>query len=213
MKEQKSQHSEIVVPAEARRQADIATSEGERQAAINRAEGRRQTLAQEGQGQADARVANADATQRELEATAAGTQAQLLAEAKGKEELALSLNAYREAGLQLEIVPQFIKELPNIYSAIASSFTNVERIVMIDSGSGGDGTVSRFVNQIPAMFAGGIEPMKAVGLDLGGFLSPQRTNGGAGATPGSSSSADPNPGPDDTTLSPPDDPASDEPAQ
>lgn len=177
-KAKQATEADIVVPAEAERRAAIVRAEGERDAAIATAEGEQQRRAKEGQGEAEARISLADATRKELEAQAAGEQAQLQAEATGRRELAEALNSYDAVALQLTLGPDLIRQLAPIVEAGASSFKNVERIVMIDGGSqSGDGPIDKFVGKVPVVIASGLEVLKAVGLDLSAFTTPTGENG------------------------------------
>lgn len=162
----KAQESQIVVPARAKREADIALSEGERQAAINRSEGERQRLTAIGQGEADARKSKASALQTELEAEAAGEKAKLLAQAEGREKLADAQNAFLDAGLKLEILPEIIRALPQIVREAATPFERVEKIIMIDSGGEGGGPIAKLGQTVPLMVGTGVEILKALGFDL-----------------------------------------------
>lgn len=172
LSEQKSQEAQIVVPARARREAEIAVSEGERQAAINRAEGEERRLTALGQGEANARKSKAEALQQELEAEAAGDKAKLLAQAEGRQKLADAQNAFAEAGLKLEILPEIIRVLPQVVREAAAPFEKVGRIVMIDGGGNGQsGPIEKFGRTVPMMVGQGVEILRALGIDIGKIMS------------------------------------------
>jgi flotillin len=191
-REQKSQEAEVVVPARARREAEIALSEGERQAAINRAAGERQRLTEIGQGEADARKAKAAATQTELEAEAAGERAKLLAQAEGREKLADAQNAFAEAGLKLELLPELIRVLPQVVREAAAPFERVGKIVMIDGGSGnGDGPIARFGQTVPMAVGMGVEILRSLGFDLGKLVGQELDDDAPGNGTGAGNGADP----------------------
>ncbi|SLH64845.1 Band 7 protein [Mycobacteroides abscessus subsp. massiliense] len=75
--------ADVIAPAEARRQADIAIAEGARQAAILKAQSDAEAERQKGAAEADARKAAADAFRVEQQAAADGAKAKLIAEADG----------------------------------------------------------------------------------------------------------------------------------
>lgn len=75
--------ADVIAPAEAQRQADIARAEGQRQAAILAAQAQAEAARQAGDAQADARKAAADALRVERQAEADGSKASLVAEADG----------------------------------------------------------------------------------------------------------------------------------
>lgn len=189
LRETKAQEATVVVPAKAKKDAQIAESEGEKQAAINRAEGQKAKVQAEGEGDAEARKAQAEAHQRELEAEAAGTkakllaeaegiEAKLLAEAKGKDELAKALNAYSESALQLELIPGLIEQFPEMFSAIASAYTNVDSLIMVDTGGGENGPMSKVANQAFGMLVGGLNVARSMGLKIPGVEFTEQSDGG-----------------------------------
>ncbi|HEY4670038.1 MAG TPA: SPFH domain-containing protein [Tepidiformaceae bacterium] len=193
MRQERALEASVIKPAQAEREAAIVRSEGERQATVQRAEGtsraraleaegeakgrisiaeaRRRELEAEGEGEARARTLKAEAHQAELQAEGEGQKAILLGEAEGKQQLAESLNAYNQAALQLSVYPELIKKLPEIAAAIASPMAQVDRIVLIDGGSGnGAGPMGKYSSQVPLMLAQAIETLRAVGLDIPGLF-------------------------------------------
>ncbi|MGH8431694.1 MAG: flotillin domain-containing protein, partial [Solimonas sp.] len=179
---------------EAERQAAVLKAEGDRLATVQRAEGNSQARALEGEGESKRRIAIADAHQRELEAEGegeakartlkadahraeleaegAGQKAVLLGEAEGKQKLAEALNSYNHAALQLSVYPELIQKLPQIASSLAAPFAEIDRIVMIDggSGNGGAGPLGKYGSAVPMLLAQAIETLRAVGLDLPSLL-------------------------------------------
>ncbi|MGH2608324.1 MAG: flotillin domain-containing protein, partial [Tepidiformaceae bacterium] len=121
---------------------------------------------------AKARTLKAEALRKELEAEGAGQKAVLLGEAEGKQKLAEALNAYNHAALQLSVYPDLIQKLPEIASSLAAPFAEIDRIVMIDggSGNGGGGPLGKYGTAVPMLLAQAIETLRAVGLDLPGLL-------------------------------------------
>jgi flotillin len=203
LRQQQALEASIIKPAEAERHAAVLRAEGERLAMVERAQGQAQSKALEGEGESKRRIAiaeahqkeieaqgegearartlNADAHQAELEAEGAGQKAILLGEAEGKRQLAESLNAYNQAALQLSVYPDLINKLPEIAQSLAAPFASVDRIVMIDGGSGnGPGSpIAKYGSTVPLLLAQAIETLRAVGFDLPAILTPERagTNG------------------------------------
>lgn len=196
LRQQQALEATVIKPAEAERQASVLRAEGDRLAMVQRAEGSAQSRALEGEGESKRRIAIADAHQKELEAEGegeakartlkaealraeleaegAGQKAVLLGEAEGKQKLAEALNAYNTAALQLSVYPELIQKLPEIAASLAAPFAQVDRIVMIDGGSGngsGGGPMARYGSTVPLLLAQAIETLRAVGLDLPGLLS------------------------------------------
>jgi flotillin len=195
LRQQQALEATIIKPAEAERQAAVLRAEGDRLAMVQRAEGTAQSRALEGegeskrriaiadahqkeleaagQGEAKARTLNAEALRAELEAQGAGQKAVLLGEAEGKQKLAEALNAYNHAALQLSVYPDLIQKLPEIAASLAAPFAEIDRIVMIDGGSGngtGGGPLGKYGASVPMMLAQAIETLRAVGLDLPSLL-------------------------------------------
>ncbi|MEX0783270.1 MAG: SPFH domain-containing protein [Dehalococcoidia bacterium] len=190
MRQQQALEATIIKPAEAERQASVLRAEGDRLATVQRAEGNAQARALEGEGESKGRIAIAEAHQRELEAAGegeakartlkaealrkeleaegAGQKAVLLGEAEGKQKLAEALNAYNRAALQLSVYPDLIQKLPEIAASLAAPFAEIDRIVMIDggSGNGGAGPLGKYGTAVPMLLAQAIETLRAVGLDL-----------------------------------------------
>ncbi len=198
LRQQQALEASVIKPAEAERQAAVVRAEGDRLAMVERAQGQadaralagegemkqrisiaeaqQKEIEAKGEGEARARTLNAEAHRLELEAEGAGQKAILLGEAEGKEKLAEALNAYNQAALQLSVYPELINRLPEIASSLAAPFAQVDRIVMIDGGSGGgNGTspMGRYGAAVPMMLAQAIETLRAVGLDLPALLNNQ----------------------------------------
>jgi flotillin len=147
-------------------------------------------LEAQGEGEARARTLKAEAHRAELEAEGAGQKAILLGEAEGKAKLAEALNAYNQAALQLSVYPELIQKLPEIASSLAAPFAQVDRIVLIDggSGNGGAGPLGKYGSTVPLLLAQAIETLRAVGLDLPAVLSGNvgESNGSTPSTNGHS---------------------------
>jgi flotillin len=196
--EAEAQRDAMVRAAEARRlgetaeaEAAAAIAEATRDRDLRIAEARRRELEAEGEGEAKARTVKAEAHRLELEAEGAGQKAILLGEAEGKEKLAEALNQYNQAALQLAVYPELIEKLPEIAQSLASPFAQVDRIVLMDSGNGsnGSGSLSKYGSAVPMMLAQAIETLRAVGLDLPALLKQEEDSGANGHSPAVSEEA------------------------
>uniref|UniRef100_A0A7C5RUK9 Flotillin family protein n=1 Tax=Thermomicrobium roseum TaxID=500 RepID=A0A7C5RUK9_THERO len=188
---EKELEATVLKGAQAEREATVIRAEGEKQAAILRAEGDRQAtivraeaasrerellgageaarIRQVGQAEADAKKALAEALQAELVAQAEGQRAAMLAEADGKRALAEALNAYGPVAMQLLMYQAFVEQLPKVVEAAARPLTQVERVVVFDSGTGPDGAsgLGRYATQLPIIVQQLVESFSAMtGIDL-----------------------------------------------
>ncbi|MGD9933812.1 MAG: flotillin family protein [Dehalococcoidia bacterium] len=200
LRQEQALEASVIKPAEAERHASVLRAEGERLATIERAEGtaqaralegdgesrnrisiaeaRRREIEAEGEAEAKARTAKAEARRLELEAEGSGQRALLLGEAEGKQKLAEALNSYNKAALQLAVYPELIQKLPEIAAQLAAPFAQVDRIVLMDSGTGnGAGAMGKYGTAVPMMLAQAIETLRAVGLDLPGLLNQDDESG------------------------------------
>ncbi|MFW6074550.1 MAG: SPFH domain-containing protein [Chloroflexota bacterium] len=194
LKQADAEREAMIITAEGQKQSSIIQAEGEQQGIIVRAEGQSrereligkgeaERIRQIGQADADAKKADADANRAELLAQAEGTRARLLAEAEGmraallaeaegKKELAEALNAYSGQAIQLLMYQAFVEELPKIVEAAALPMSQIDKVVLIDSGGanghGPDGgTLGRYANQLPVIVQQMAENFAAVtGVDL-----------------------------------------------
>lgn len=188
---EKELEATVLKGAQAEREATIIRADGEKQAAVLRAEGERQAtivraeaaarereligageaarIRQVGQAEAEAKKALAEAFQAELLAQAEGQRAALLAEADGKRALAEALNTYGPVAMQLLMYQAFVEQLPKIVEAAAQPLTQVERVVVFDSGGASDGHTSlgRYATQLPVIVQQLLEGFSAMtGIDL-----------------------------------------------
>lgn len=188
---EKELEATVLKGAQAEREATVIRAEGEKHAAILRAEGDRQAtivraeaasrerellgageaarIRQVGQAEADAKKALAEALQAELVAQAEGQRAAMLAEADGKRALAEALNAYGPVAMQLLMYQAFVEQLPKVVEAAARPLTQVERVVVFDSGTGPDGAsgLGRYATQLPIIVQQLVESFSAMtGIDL-----------------------------------------------
>jgi flotillin len=121
---------------------------------INKAEAEARKVELEG-------LARAKAIAAEGEAMATATKLKLLAEAEGKEKLAEAMAKYGNAAV-LEMI---IKMLPEYAKAVAEPMGNIDKVTVIDSGSGGG--VSSISGNVTTLMAGLQESLKeTTGLDM-----------------------------------------------
>lgn len=191
LKQAEAERQATVISAEAAKQASILQAEGEQQAIVTRAQamsrerellgaGEAARVRQEGVADAEAKTALAEATRAELVAQAdgirakllaeaEGTRAQLLAEAEGKEQLAEALNAYGPEAIQLLMYQAFMEQLPKVVEAAAMPLSTIDRVVLFDGGSNGNGggTIGRYASEIPMIVQQMTERFSAVtGIDV-----------------------------------------------
>jgi flotillin len=205
LKSAEAERRATIIRAEAEREATILRAEGERQAQVVRAEaearerelvgtGEAARIRQIGQAEAEAKKALAEALQAELFAQAEGQRAALLAEADGKRALADALNHYGPIAMQLLMYQAFVEQLPRIVEAAARPLTQVERVVVFDSGAAGDGAsaLGRYATQLPVIVQQLVEGFSAVtGVDLTTAVRDRLA-----ATPAADGAASEPPGPD-----------------
>ncbi|ANW63563.1 flotillin [Mycobacterium sp. djl-10] len=151
--------ADVIAPAEAQRQADIARAEGQRQATI---------LA--GQAQADARKAAAEALRVERQAEADGMQAQLVAEAAGKREIAAALNTYSPEAARLQTLPDVLASVVKATEAAAMPLAEIERLSIIGGPSDTQDAVGGLLGVSPLAVAKIVESLRASGIDLAQLL-------------------------------------------
>ncbi|MBB2989916.1 flotillin [Mycolicibacterium iranicum] len=151
--------ADVIAPAEAQRQADIARAEGQRQATI---------LA--GQAEADARKAAADALRVERQAEADGIKARLVAEAAGKREIAAALNTYSPEAARLQTLPDVLQSVVKATEAAAMPLAEIERLSIIGGASDAQDAVGGLLGVSPLAVAKIVESLKSSGIDLAAML-------------------------------------------
>lgn len=196
LKQAEAERQATIITAEGSKRAEIIQAEGAQQAVIMRAQAESQErelvgtgeaarIRQIGQAEADAKKAEADALRSELLAQAEGARAKLiaeaeglraslLAEAEGRHKLAEALNAYSNEAIQLLMYQAFIEQLPKVVEAAALPMSQIDKVVLIDSGGPGGngsspngGTLGRYANQLPVIVEQMAESFAAVtGIDL-----------------------------------------------
>ena len=160
----KKQEAETVVPARAKKEADVIAGEALRAT----------------------RILAAEADQKEQEAQAAGEAAKerlkglaiaevrgayLTKEAEGVSKLAEAYNSFSPAARMLkvmELMPALLKELPPIVSAATQHLANIDRVTILDSGSGNGGGLQKFATITPRILK---DMGDTLGVDLTALLS------------------------------------------
>ncbi len=174
--------ADVIAPAEAQRQADIALAEGQRQAAILAAQAQAEAARQAGVAEADARQAAADALRVEREAEADGIKAKLLAEAEGKKQIAAALNSYSSEAARLQMLPDVLQSVVKSTEAAAAPLAEIERLSIIGGSADTQDAVGGLLGVSPLAVAKTIEALKSSGIDVAAMLN--HGNGEPVATPG-----------------------------
>lgn len=162
--------ADVIAPAEAQRQADVARAEGQRQAAILAAQAQAEAARQAGQAEADARKAAADALRVERQAEADGIKAKLVAEAAGKKEIAAALNTYSPEAARLQTLPDVLASVVKATEAAAMPLSEIERLSIIGGSADTQDAVGGLLGVSPLAVAKIVEALKASGIDLPAML-------------------------------------------
>jgi flotillin len=169
--------ADVIAPAEAQRQADIARAEGQRQAAILAAQAQAEAARQSGQAEADARKAAAEALRVERQAEADGIKAKLVAEAAGKKEIAAALNTYSPEAARLQTLPDVLASVVKATEAAAMPLSEIERLSIIGGAGDTQDAVGGLLGVSPLAVAKIVEALKASGIDLPAMLNRGDTDG------------------------------------
>ncbi len=190
LRKQKELEATVIKPADAERQAAIVRAEAAKQAAILEAEGRRaamiamaeaeqERLRKEGIGRAAAVEAEGKAEAAKIEAIglaqAKAIEAQGVAEAAAILRKAEAWKQFNEAAkLQtvLEKLPAILQASTGIFSAVAAPMGKIDKLVVIDQGSGDSGTTgaARLARTAPAVVFNLLQQLEALGLNLPAVL-------------------------------------------
>jgi flotillin len=183
-----AQKQQTILVAEASKQKEILEAEGHKAAVITIADAEKQRLAMEGMGAADATrarllaeaegakaklLAEAEGTRAKLLAEAEGTKAKLLAEAEGALKKAQAFASMEESArtlLVLERLPDVIRAFAPVAGAVAAPLGNIDKVVLVDTGSAEQPTLSRYASTVPATLFQTVQAAQALGLDLSGLL-------------------------------------------
>lgn len=169
--------SEVVKPAEADRKRQEQQSEADKYKEIKKAEAEAEKRKIEAQAEAEAikakaqaeaeairakALAEAEAIARKGNAEADAKKASLLAEAEGLERKAEAMQKLNSAG----VLQMVIDKLPEMAEAVAKPLTAIDKVTIIDSGSGESG-ISQMGNYVPAILAKTMETVKeTTGFDM-----------------------------------------------
>ena len=189
LRKQKELEATVIKPAEADRQAAVVRAEAAKQAAILEAEGRRsalialaeaeqEKLRKEGVGRAAAVEAEGKAEAAKIEAIglaqAKAIEAQGVAEAAAILRKAEAWKEFNDAArLQtiLEKLPAILEASTGIFGAVAAPLGNIDKLVVIDQGNGGDnGGLGRLAKTSPAVVFNLLQQLEALGLDVPSVL-------------------------------------------
>src|SRR5262249_23467826 len=193
MKPAEGERQAAVVRAEAAKQAQILEAEGKRASLIALAEAEQEKLRKEGGGRAAAIEAEGKAEAAKIEAIGLA-QAKAI-EAQGVAEAAAILRkaeAWKEfndsARLQtlLEKLPAILQASSGIFGAVAAPLGNIDKLAVIDQGSGnGEGSsgLGKLAKTSPAVVFGMLQQLEALGLNVPTVL--QQLGIGAASLPAS----------------------------
>jgi flotillin len=176
LREQKAQEAKIVVPAKAHADAEVREAEGYKVAETAKADGDKYAISARADAEQHKREAEGTGEAAAIEATglaqAKVIKEQGLAKAVAISELADAYSKFNQAALILEVVkalPPAVESLGSVFGAIAAPMGNIDKLVMVDSGGGGDDSnaaLNRFAKTGPLLLFNLIEQAKAAGLDL-----------------------------------------------
>ncbi len=163
--------ADVIAPAEAQRQADIARAEGMRQSRDPRARRPKpKPRGCPGQAAADARKAAADALRVEQQAEADGIKAKLVAEAAGKTEIAVALNSYTAEAARLQTLPDVLAAMVKATEAAAMPLAEIERLSIIGGPDDAQGALGGLLGISPLAVSKTVEALKSSGIDLPALL-------------------------------------------
>jgi len=179
-----AERTATILRAEASKQGAILEAEGKKQALIAMAEAEQERLHKEGLGRALAIEAEGKAQAAKIEATglaqAKAIEAQGLAEAVAIFKKAEAWKQFNEAArLQtiLERLPGIIQASAAVFGAVAAPLGNIDKVVMIEQGNGGNGSangqsgMNRFASTAPSVVFGLLQQLEAHGLNVPNLLS------------------------------------------
>jgi len=179
---------QVILQAEGAKEREILEAEGHRTAVITVAEAEKQKLALEGLGEAEALkakllaeaegnkaklLAEAEGNRAKLLAEADGVKAKLLAEAEGamkKAQAFAQLDESAKTMLVLERFPDVIRSFAPVAGAVAAPLGSIDKLVMVDGGSGGGSPMSRLAGTVPSTIFNLVQTAQAMGLDVSALL-------------------------------------------
>ena len=146
--------------------AEAELFERQRKAEAEKFEREKEAEARKVQAEAElfAKAQEAEGIRKVGEAEAAAIEAKGIAEAEALEKKAEAMKKYGQAAM----VEMIVKALPQMAEAIAKPLENIDKVTIIDGGSGNsNGGVGNVGGYVPAVLAQTIETVKEVtGLDI-----------------------------------------------
>ena len=166
MRVEKELVASVDKPAEAARRKTEIEAEAAKVKAIKEAEAEAERIRIEAQARAEAKKieaqAEAEAIRLKGEADAEAIRAKGIAEADAKSKLADALAKYGEAA----VVEMLVGKLPDIVEQVARPMENIDKITVIDTGTG-DGGASKVARTVTNVAGTGFEVLKDLtGLDV-----------------------------------------------
>ncbi len=157
-----------VVGAEGRASEEEKLGLGEAARILKVSEAEAEVMKLKAEGRKAELLAEAEGEKARLLAQAEGEKARLLAQAEGERDLAAALSFYQEVGVRVTLSKQLIERLPQMIEAAARPLSAVEKITLIDTGNGADGsTITRLVDAAPGTIARFLETFAAAtGVDI-----------------------------------------------
>lgn len=152
-------------PADAEKYRTEVEAEASKIKAIREAEARAEAVKIEAIAQAEARRVQAEAEAEAIrvrgEAEAAAIKAKGVADAEAKDRLAEAMKKYGEAA----VVEMIVQRLPEIMSAVSKPMEQIDKITVIDGGTGQG--ASRVAKTVSDVAVGGFEVLNDLtGIDI-----------------------------------------------
>lgn len=145
--------------------AEAELFERQRKAEADKFEREKEAEAKKVQAEAElyAKAQEAEGIRKVGEAEAAAIEAKGIAEAEAMEKKAEAMKKYGQAAM----IEMIVKALPEMAGAIAKPLENIDKVTIIDGGSGSDNGVGNVGSYVPNVLAKTIETVKEVtGLDI-----------------------------------------------
>ena len=145
--------------------AEAELFERQRKAEAEKFEREKEAEAKKVQAEAElyAKAQEAEGIRKVGEAEAAAIEAKGIAEAEAMEKKAEAMKKYGQAAM----IEMIVKALPEMAGAIAKPLENIDKVTIIDGGSGSDNGVANVGSYVPNVLAKTIETVKEVtGLDI-----------------------------------------------
>lgn len=162
--------AEVIKPADAARGKTVIDADASRQQTVIAAEASKeqQRLEGEGEGAKMRAVGEGEAAKIRAvgEAEGAAIKAKLLGEAEGIREKAKAWKEMDEAGkimFILEKLPEVLKSIAPIASALAAPMGNIDKVTIVDVGGNGEAP-ARFAGNATKVLASLVEPLKETGV-------------------------------------------------